>query len=83
MRQVPVSGVSQKRLSNESRSNNAKQDSDTKDSVENSAEGKNIDNEEDRVETEESEWVQVEDPDTGEFFFWNESTGEMRMDVPF
>ena len=23
------------------------------------------------------------DPDTGEFFFWNELTGEMRMDVPF
>ena len=81
-RQVPVSRVSQKQLSNES-SNNAKQNSDTKDSVGNSAQGKSIDNEEDAVEAMESEWVQVEDPDTGDFFFWNESTGEMRMDVPF
>ena len=82
MRQVPVSGVSQKRLPNEA-TYEAKQDSDTKDSVGNSADDKSVDIEEDAVETIETEWVQVEDPDTGDFFFWNESTGEMRMDVPF
>lgn len=82
MRQVPVSGVSQKRLPNEA-TYEAKQDSDNKDSVGNSADDKSVDIEEDAVETIETEWVQVEDPDTGDFFFWNESTGEMRMDVPF
>ena len=83
MRQVPVSGVSEKRLSNES-NDKAKQDSDVvEDFAENSTGDESVDNEEDAVETIESEWVQVEDPDTGEFFFWNESTGEMRMDVPF
>ena len=82
MRQVPVSGVSQKRLSNEA-TDGAKQDSGAEDFAKNSTVDESLDNEEDAVESIESEWVQVEDPDTGEFFFWNESTGEMRMDVPF
>lgn len=82
MRQVPVSGVSQKRLSNEA-TDDAKQDSDVKDLVGNSVGDESVGIEEDTVETLESEWVQAEDPDTGEYFFWNESTGEMRMDVPF
>ena len=82
MRQVPVSGVSQKRLSNEA-TDGAKQDSGAEDFAKNSTVDESLDNEEDAVESIESEWVQVEDPDTGEVFFWNESTGEMRMDVPF
>ena len=82
MRQVPVSGVSQKRMSNEA-TEEAKQVSDVEEFAENAAADESVDTEEDTVETVESEWVQVEDPDTGEFFFWNESTGEMRMDVPF
>ena len=28
----------------------------------------------------ENGWVQAEDPDTGEVFYWNEETGEMRYD---
>ena len=79
-RQVPVSGVSEKRTPIEPK---AKQVSDVKDFAESSTDEESLNSEEDTVETIESEWVQVEDPDTGEFFFWNESTGEMRMDVPF
>ena len=80
MRQVPVSGVSEKRTPIEPK---AKQDPDVKDFADSSTDEESLDSEEDTVETIESEWVQAEDPDTGEFFFWNESTGEMRMDVPF
>jgi len=28
----------------------------------------------------EGDWVQVEDPDTGEIFYWNEETEEMRRE---
>jgi len=79
-RQVPVSGVSEKRMPTESNKKSG-QTQDNEDAANEPTQGE-ISNDEEVLETE-SEWVQAEDPDTGEFFFWNESTGEMRMDVPF
>ena len=37
--------------------------------------------EEDCSEVNRSEWVLVDDPDTGEPFYWNEKTGEMRYEI--
>jgi hypothetical protein len=37
--------------------------------------------EEDGSEVDRSEWVLVDDPDTGEPFYWNEKTGEMRYEL--
>jgi hypothetical protein len=37
--------------------------------------------EEDASEVDRSAWVLVDDPDTGEPFYWNEQTGEMRYEL--
>jgi len=79
-RQVPVSGVSQKQIPTESNEKLGQKQGD--EDATNEPSQSEISNDEEILETE-SEWVQAEDPDTGEYFFWNESTGEMRMDVPF
>jgi len=79
-RQAPVSGVSQKRMVTES-NGVSKQVQDVEGLAGNSGRYEKDDTEKDK-ETIESDWVQVEDPDTGEYFFWNELTGEMRTDVP-
>ena len=79
-RQVPVSGVSRKQIPTESNEKLGQKQGD--EDATNEPSQSETSNDEEILETE-SEWVQAEDPDTGEYFFWNESTGEMRMDVPF
>lgn len=79
-RRVPVSGVSRKQIPTESNEKLGQKQGD--EDATNEPSQSEISNDEEILETE-SEWVQAEDPDTGEYFFWNESTGEMRMDVPF
>ena len=79
-RRVPVSGVSRKQIPTGSNEKLGQKQGD--EDATNEPSQSEISNDEEILETE-SEWVQAEDPDTGEYFFWNESTGEMRMDVPF